>query len=84
LLDIDLPRCNGFEVLSYLKSKDSLRHIPVIMFTTSSAPVDVMKAYKGFANSYITKPARAVDYQRVVWGVEDFWLTHAQLPHLAR
>lgn len=56
LLDINLPKKNGYEVLQYIKSSDELKHIPVIMLTTSSSKRDIMECYKHHGNGYLTKP----------------------------
>ena len=80
LLDINMPRVNGHEVLQYIKSKDALKHIPVIMLTTSSSPSDILKAYQNFVNGYITKPVNANEFLEVVSEIEDFWINTASLP----
>jgi len=80
LLDINLPKVNGHEVLCYIKQNDRLKQIPVIMLTTSSAEVDVRESYRDHANCYITKPEEADGLNRVVQGIEDFWMKIAELP----
>lgn len=80
LLDINMPRVNGHEVLQYIKSKDVLKHIPVIMLTTSSSPNDILKAYQNFVNGYITKPVDADEFLEVISEIEDFWINTASLP----
>ena len=80
LLDVNLPKRNGHEVLMSIKSESALRHIPVIMLTTSSAPSDITKAYQHHVNCYIVKPVDASKFIDVVTSIEDFWLTIVNLP----
>ena len=80
LLDINLPKVNGFEVLKYIKEGPRWKHIPVIMLTTSSAQKDIDKAYNGYANCYITKPVDVNDFLRVITTIESFWISIAKLP----
>lgn len=80
LLDVNLPKMNGHEVLKYIKTSDALKQIPVIMLTTSSAEADVMKSYSNHANCYITKPVEVADFLTVVASIEDFWISIVQLP----
>jgi len=80
LLDINLPRKNGIEVLHFIKSTIPLRHIPVIMFTTSSSESDISRSYGNHANCYITKPADIRDFSHVMRVIEDFWMRIVQLP----
>lgn len=80
LLDINLPKKNGHEVLQYIKESDQLKHIPVIMLTTSSAQRDIDLSYRNHANCYITKPVEAGQLSDAVQSVERFWMTVAQLP----
>jgi CheY-like chemotaxis protein len=80
LLDVNLPKQNGHEVLQQIKSTDALKHIPVIMLTTSSSETDIMLSYKNFANCYITKPVHVVDFMRAVAQIEDFWINIVSLP----
>lgn len=80
LLDLNLPRKDGREVLAEIKSDPDLGTIPVVVLTTSRAEEDIMKAYEFHANCYITKP---VDFQQfivVVRSIENFWLTIVKLP----
>jgi CheY-like chemotaxis protein len=80
LLDLNLPRKDGREVLAELKQDPRLKTIPVVVLTTSRAEQDVLRSYELHANCYITKP---VDFQRfleVVKSIEDFWLTVVTLP----
>jgi CheY-like chemotaxis protein len=80
LLDLNLPRKNGREVLSEIKADPSLRQIPVVVMTTSKSEQDIERAYELNANCYITKPIELDDFLGVVHSIEDFWLTKAMLP----
>ncbi len=80
LLDINLPKKNGHEVLKFIKKSEALRHIPVIMFTTSSSQKDIMDSYQNFANCYITKPVEADEFIDVVSKIKDFWGNAVHLP----
>lgn len=82
LLDINLPKKNGHEVLKEIKSNKLLKHIPVIMLTTSSSEVDILKSYQEHANCYLIKPMEVSDFLKVVENIEDFWLTIVQLPKM--
>lgn len=80
LLDINLPRKNGHEVLQYIKETEYLKQIPVIMLTTSSSESDVLKSYKNHANCYITKPVDVDNFLKAVTSIEEFWISLVQLP----
>ncbi len=80
LLDINMPVMNGHELLDFIKSNERFRHLPVIMLTTSGSQDDIFKAYQKYTNSYIVKPANIDDFERVVRGIENFWISVAQLP----
>ncbi len=80
LLDLNLPRKNGGEVLQEIKCDDDLRRIPVIVLTVSKAEQDIYKVYNLYANCYITKPIDFSEFIRVIKGIEDFWFTIAKLP----
>lgn len=80
LLDINLPRMDGTEVLAIIKNDPNLRRIPVIMLTTSSAEKDILSAYDNHANCYITKPVDLDRFMDVVRTVEDFWISIVKLP----
>jgi CheY-like chemotaxis protein len=80
LLDVNLPRKNGHEVLQYIKSQELLKHIPVIMLTTSSSQRDIDLAYKNYVNSYITKPVEAEEYVSLVAAIEEYWISKVKLP----
>ena len=80
LLDLNLPRKDGREVLQIIKNDDSLKRIPVVILTTSSAEIDIMKTYNMFANCYITKPVNMDEFIEVAKAIERFWLSVVQLP----
>ena len=80
LLDVNLPKMNGHEVLTAIKSNEKLKHIPVIMLTTSSSEADVIKSYKNSANCFITKPVDVDDFIGVVTSIQEFWINIVQLP----
>jgi CheY-like chemotaxis protein len=80
LLDVNLPKKNGHEVLQIIKTTEHLKQIPVIMLTTSSSEKDIEKAYKCFANCYITKPIDVNDFIKAVTKIEDFWINIVTLP----
>ena len=80
LLDLNMPKKGGLEVLEEMKSDADLRLIPVVVFTTSSAREDVEGAYDRYANCYITKPADLDELVKVVRAIEAFWLTVVRLP----
>ncbi|MDR9418924.1 response regulator [Gracilimonas sp.] len=80
LLDINLPKMNGHKVLKHIKTHDHLKHIPVIMLTTSSDEVDIYKSYQNHSNCYITKPVDINNFIDVISTLEDFWISIFQLP----
>ncbi|SEI74070.1 CheY chemotaxis protein or a CheY-like REC (receiver) domain [Dyadobacter koreensis] len=80
LLDVNLPRKNGHEVLHYIKTNEKLKHIPVIMLTTSSSDTDINKSYSNHANCYITKPVESESFLNVVSTIENFWINVVKLP----
>lgn len=80
LLDLNLPRKSGREVLCDIKDDPKLRTIPVVILTTSQAEEDILKAYNCNANCYITKPVDLDQFIKVVRSIEDFWLTIVKLP----
>lgn len=79
-LDLNLPKKDGIEVLSEIKSDRSLISIPVIVLTTSDAESDINKAYERGANCYLTKPVGFESFRRMMAMVEEFWLNTAKLP----
>jgi len=80
LLDVNLPKRNGHEVLRYIKESPMLKHIPVIMLTTSVSEKDIAKSYENHANCYITKPVEVDDFLNVIASIESFWIKIVQLP----
>jgi chemotaxis family two-component system response regulator Rcp1 len=80
LLDLNLPKKDGRELLSVLKNDPELRYIPVIVLTTSTAEQDVSAAYKLHANCYLTKPVQVEEFIRKIRSLEGFWLTVVRLP----
>lgn len=80
LLDLNLPKKGGREVLAELKQHSNLRRIPVIVLTTSQAEQDILKSYDLHANCYITKPVELDDFITIVRSIENFWFTIVQLP----
>jgi two-component system, chemotaxis family, response regulator Rcp1 len=80
LLDLNLPRQDGREVLAAIKLDQQLRRIPVVVLTTSQAEEDILRAYDLHANCYITKPIDLDQFIRVIQSIEDFWLTTVKLP----
>ena len=80
LLDINLPKKNGHEVLEYIKEKDELKQIPVIMLTTSSSEKDILLSNKNHANCFITKPVDVDHFLKVIYSIENFWVNIVKLP----
>jgi chemotaxis family two-component system response regulator Rcp1 len=80
LLDLNLPRKSGREVLSEIKNDERLKRIPVVVLTVSRAEEDVLKCYNNYANCYITKPLDFNQFIEVTKSIEDFWLTIVKLP----
>jgi two-component system response regulator len=80
LLDLNLPKKDGREVLTEIKSDENLRNIPVVVLTTSKAEQDILKAYSLHANCYITKPVDLDQFISVVESIEDFWFSIVKLP----
>ena len=80
LLDLNLPKKDGRELLGEVKTDPELRQIPVIVLTTSGAEQDIARAYKLHANCYLTKPIQMDDFLKTIRSVEDFWLSVVRLP----
>jgi len=80
VLDLNLPRKNGCEVLSTIKADSSLARIPVVIFTSSQASSDIARCYKLGANGYLKKPGNLPEFVAVVRSMAEFWLTFASLP----
>jgi CheY-like chemotaxis protein len=81
LLDLNLPRMNGFEVLNEIKEDPDLKRIPVVVLTTSQAEQDIIQSYNLYANAYVTKPVDLEQFVRVLKSIEDFWLEIVKLPN---
>jgi CheY-like chemotaxis protein len=80
LLDLNLPRKDGREILAEIKSDKELKRIPVIVLTSSDAESDICKSYDLHANCFITKPIIFEDFIRIITSIENFWLTTVRLP----
>jgi CheY-like chemotaxis protein len=80
LLDLNLPRKDGREVLAEMKNDEDLRRIPVVILTTSRAEADIVRTYELHANCYIVKPVDLGQFINVVRSIEDFWLKLVRLP----
>jgi CheY-like chemotaxis protein len=80
LLDLNLPRRDGREVLAEVKADESLRHIPVIVLTTSQADEDVLRSYQLHANAYVTKPVDVNQFVAAVRQIDDFFVSVVRLP----
>jgi chemotaxis family two-component system response regulator Rcp1 len=83
LLDLNLPKMDGREVLAEVKSDVDLRTIPIVILTTSDAESDVTRSYQLHANCYLTKPVRLEEFENLVKSVNDFWLTKVKLMNVA-
>lgn len=80
LLDLNLPRKDGREVLAEIKADEDLKRIPVLVVTISEAEQDILRAYNNYANCYITKPVNFGQFVKIVNSVESFWFTVVKLP----
>jgi CheY-like chemotaxis protein len=80
LLDLNLPKMDGREVLAHIKEDDSLKMIPTVILTTSDAEVDIVKSYQLHANCYLSKPVQFDAFESLVKSINDFWLTKVKLP----
>jgi chemotaxis family two-component system response regulator Rcp1 len=80
LLDLNLPRMDGRQVLAQIKLDDRLKTIPTIILTTSNAEADILKSYQLHANCYLRKPVQLEAFESLVKSINDFWLTKATLP----
>ena len=80
LLDVNLPKVSGHDVLKHIKNDEKLRTIPVIMLTTSSAEKDILQSYKNHVNCYITKPIDIGDFIKAMAKIEDFWINIVSIP----
>jgi CheY-like chemotaxis protein len=80
LLDLNLPKMDGREVLAQIKGDDGLKTIPTVILTTSESEADIVKSYQLQANCYLSKPVQFDAFEGLVKSIDDFWLTKAQLP----
>ncbi len=80
LLDLNLPKMDGREVLVHIKDDTSLRSIPTVILTTSEAEADIVKSYQLQANCYLSKPVQLDEFENLVRTINDFWLTKVKLP----
>jgi two-component system, chemotaxis family, response regulator Rcp1 len=80
LLDLNLPKMDGREVLAHIKEDASLKSIPTVILTTSDTEVDIVKSYQLQANCYLSKPVQLEAFETLVKSINDFWLTMAKLP----
>lgn len=84
LLDLNLPRKDGMEVLREMKDDSNLKHIPVVVLTTSEAERDILASYSLGANCFISKPVDLTEFRKVVESIDDFWFTIVKLPSPSR
>jgi chemotaxis family two-component system response regulator Rcp1 len=80
LLDLNLPKMDGRQVLAQIKADESLKTIPTIILTTSEAEADILKSYQLQANCFLSKPVQLEDFENLVRSINDFWLTKVKLP----
>jgi two-component system, chemotaxis family, response regulator Rcp1 len=80
LLDLNLPKMDGREVLAHIKEDESLKLIPTVILTTSDAEADIVKSYQLQANCYLNKPVQLDAFENLVKSINDFWLTKVKLP----
>jgi chemotaxis family two-component system response regulator Rcp1 len=80
LLDLNMPKKDGREVLAEIKQHEDLKRIPVVILSTSTSEVDILKTYNLHANCYIVKPLNLDEFIRVVRSIESFWLSIVKLP----
>jgi CheY-like chemotaxis protein len=79
LLDLNLPKMDGREVLAHIKKDESLKTIPTIILSISQSEKDIVKSYQAHANCYLSKPVQLDEFESVVRSINDFWLTKAKL-----
>jgi CheY-like chemotaxis protein len=80
LLDLNLPKMDGREVLARIKANESLKAIPTVVLTTSEAEADIAKSYQLQVNCYLSKPVQLGEFESLVKSINDFWLTRVKLP----
>jgi CheY-like chemotaxis protein len=84
LLDLNLPKKDGREVLEEIKGSSALKSIPVVVLTTSESDVDIQRSYQSNANCYISKPVSLDGFLKVVHSIDSFWLSVVKLPRQSR
>jgi CheY-like chemotaxis protein len=84
LLDLNLPKMGGREVLAHIKEDEELKTIPTVILTTSEAESDIVSSYQLQANCYLTKPVQLDEFEVIVKSINDFWLTKVRLPQQAQ
>lgn len=80
LLDLNLPKINGFEVLKKIKEDETLKVIPVVVLTTSQSEIDILQSYQLHVNCFVSKPIEFDEFFNVIRTIEDFWFTIVKLP----
>ncbi len=80
ILDLNIPKKIGLEVLKEIKNDEKLKHIPVIILTTSKSPQDIEKSYKNHANAYIAKPINFEEFKKIVKSIQNYWTQTTKLP----
>jgi two-component system, chemotaxis family, response regulator Rcp1 len=80
LLDLNLPKMNGREVLAHIRGNETLKTIPTVIRTTSNSEEDILKSYQLKANCYLTKPVQLEAFENLVRSISDFWLTNVKFP----
>jgi chemotaxis family two-component system response regulator Rcp1 len=83
LLDLNLPKMDGREVLAHIKEDEDLKTIPTVILTTSDAEADILTSYQLQANCYLSKPVQLEEFESLVKSINDFWLTKVKLPQRA-
>ncbi len=84
MLDLNLPRMDGREVLAHIKEDESLKTIPIVILTTSDSEADIVQCYQLQANCYLSKPVQLDAFESLVKSINDFWLTRVKLPQQPR
>ncbi len=82
LLDLNMPRMDGRQVLAEIKKDDKLKTLPIVILTTSDSEGDIVKSYELHANCYLCKPVQLTAFESLVKSINDFWLTRAKLPQM--
>ena len=80
LLDLNLPKMDGREVLAHIKDDENLKTIPIVILTTSDAEADIVKSYQLHANCYLSKPVQLDEFEGLVRSINDFWIREVKLP----